>query len=81
MSLDLSSDFIVHSLPLLAHANCDVEEDPHITPGHLGVGEKMEPILVSVLEPQGLRGRVVQHHYVHCLANSALDLAISVPGE
>ena len=80
MSLHLSNDFIVHSIPLLARANCDVEEDPHVTLGHLGGSEKIELILVSVLEQQGLRGRVVQHHSVHCLANSALDMAISVPG-
>ena len=74
------NDFIVHSIPLLARANCDVEEDPHVTLGHLSGSEKIEPILVSVLEQQGLRGRVVQQHSVHCLANSALDMAISVPG-
>ena len=80
MSLHLSNDFIVHSIPLLARANCDVEEDPHVTLGHLGGSEKIEPILVSVLEQQGLRGRVVQQHSEPCLANSALDMAISVPG-
>ena len=58
MPFSLSNDFIVHSIPLLAHANCDVEEDPHVTLGHLGGSEKIEPILVSVLEQQGLRGRV-----------------------
>ena len=52
MSLHLSNDFIVHSIPLLARANCDVEEDPHVTLGHLGGSEKIEPILVSVLEQQ-----------------------------
>ena len=52
MSLHLSSDFIVHSLPLRAHANCGVEEDPHVTLDHLGGSEKIEPILVSVLEQQ-----------------------------
>ena len=46
MSLHLSNDFIVHSIPLLARANCDVEEDPHVTLGQLGGSEKIEPILV-----------------------------------
>ena len=80
MSLHLSNDFIVQSIPLLAPAKCDVEEDPHVTLGHLGGSEKIEPILVSVLKQQGLRDRVVQQHSVPCLANSALDMAISVPG-
>ena len=57
MSLHLSSDF-VHSPPSSC-ANCDVEEDLHVTLGHLGESENISPILVSVLEQQRLQGRAV----------------------
>ena len=39
--------------------------------------KRYSPYYVNVLERQRLLGRVVQHHSVHCLANSVLDLAHS----
>ena len=39
--------------------------------------KRYSPYYVNVLEKQRLLGRVVQHHSVHCLANSVLDLAHS----
>ena len=48
MSLHLSSYFVYS--PPSSRVNCDVEEDHHVTLGHLGGSERTYPVLVNVLE-------------------------------